>query len=173
MKALRHSVWLGSLLSLLFFGCSDSGADGPTGQRTITDAGGPDAAVATGLECTVDDDCESAERCKHFGETSQCVLGCGSDDDCPSFQPTCELYGSGDGICIRRCRTDGMCGEDEVCEARDGSFGACVPAPPQDTVGFAGASGQGGSTSGPKFQCRTDANCPTGYRCVEGEEGNF
>ena len=171
MNMLRDGVILICLLSLGTFGCSESGADGPSGQRSIVDAGGLDAAMATGLECLTDDDCRSSERCKHFGDTSQCVLGCGSDDDCPSTQPTCELYASGDGICIRRCRTDGMCGEDEVCETRDGDFGACVPAPPEDIVGFAGTMGQGGSDSGTKFQCTTDANCPLGYRCVEGEDG--
>ena len=172
LQRYRQSFLFFSLFSAVLLGCSESDADGPMTQRSIVDAGGLDAAMATGLECLVDDDCESAERCKHFGETSECVLGCGSDDDCPSVQPTCELFGSGDGICIRRCRTDGMCGEDEVCETRDEGFGACIPSPPEDTVGFGGSMAEGGRESGPKFQCSTDANCPNGYRCVDGEDGN-
>ncbi len=125
-----------------------------------------------GLECAVDDDCEPSERCKHFGEVSLCVLGCGSDDDCPVEQPTCELYGDGDGICIRRCRSDGMCGEGEICESRSSGFGACVPAPPSDSIGFAGAQGSGGAESGDKFECTSDANCPQGFSCEDGENGS-
>ena len=131
-------------MMLAYVGCESAPVEGPGGQRMAGDAALPDAAMATGLECETDEDCDTAERCKHYGQTSLCVLGCGSDDDCPSTQPTCELYGSGDGLCVRRCRTDGMCAENEVCESREGSnFGACIPAPPSDMIGFGGAGGAG------------------------------
>jgi hypothetical protein len=162
-----------SFLLIGLLGCSSEPVKGPNGQRGIVDGGLDDVGPAAnlGLECEVDDDCESSERCKHFGEVSLCVLGCGSDDDCPSEQPTCELYGDGDGICIRRCRTDGMCGEGEVCESRSSGFGACVPEPPSGMVGFAGMQGSGGAEPGMKFQCASDANCPQGFTCEASEDG--
>ena len=84
---------LSFIVLLAFTACSGDAVQGP-GERSIGDSGVADTgpAVNNGLECEVDDDCEDAERCKHFGEISLCVLGCGSDDDCPSTQPTCELY---------------------------------------------------------------------------------
>ena len=162
---------LSFIVLLAFTACSGDAVQGP-GERSIGDSGVADTgpAVNNGLECEVDDDCEDAERCKHFGEISLCVLGCGSDDDCPSTQPTCELYGEGDGLCIRQCRTDGMCGEGEICESRDSGFGVCVPAPPNDGIGF-GGNGVGGSDSAMKFQCASDANCPQGFTCEETDDG--
>lgn len=162
-----------SFLLLSLPGCASDPVQGPDGQRGIVDSGLGDVGPAAnlGLECDVDDDCEPSERCKHFGEVSLCVLGCGSDDDCPAEQPSCELYGDGDGICIRRCRTDGMCEQGEVCESRSAGFGACVPEPPSNNIGFAGMQGGGGAESGMKFQCASDANCPQGFTCEASEDG--
>ena len=141
--SLRLVVIMFGFFGAHLVGCGDPSAEGPSEMRQVADGGVDDGEStepeASGLECAVDDDCEEAERCKHFGTVSICVLGCGSDDDCPEAQ-SCELYGAGDGICVKRCRLDAMCGDGQICESRGPNAGACVPEPVEVNVS------QGGTT---------------------------
>ena len=92
------------------------------GERSIGDSGVADTGpVNNGLECEETNIVRTPNAVSILVRLVSAKPGCGSDDDCPSTQPTCELYGEGDGLCIRQYKTM-ACGEGEDSESRDLGF---------------------------------------------------
>ena len=139
--------------------------------------------------CRGDSDCSAgaAERCRNPDERPGCGIcmdpprDCAMDADCPAMdglQYVCEEAEvscpcSGDGLgtfCLAPCSVTGCedgwtCAASGHCEADACDAGYACPL--GTTCGTAGAAGDAHGCV--RASCATDADCPCGAGCVEGQ----